>query len=116
MACQRSCPWVTPHAISEARLFNIADMEALPDREFDEGKKYAREHGYRGFLATPLLKDDRAIGAIQLRRKDVGAFSQREVDLVQTFAAQAVIALDNVRLLNETKDSLDQQTAIADIP
>src|SRR2546427_12990710 len=90
-------------------------METLPDDEFGEGKEYARQHGYRGFLAAPLLKDGRAIGAIQLRRTLPGAFGPREVELVQTFAAQAVIAIENVRLFNETKEALDQQTAVADV-
>src|SRR5438445_3180360 len=106
---------VTPRAIKEARLFNVADMETLPDDEFGEGKEYARKHGYRGFLAAPLLKDGRAIGAIQLRRTLPGAFGPREVELVQTFAAQAVIALDNVRLFNETKEALERQTATAEV-
>src|SRR5438445_3529708 len=106
---------VTPRAIKEARLFNVADMETLPDDEFGEGKEYARKHGYRGFLAAPLLKDGRAIGAIQLRRTVPGAFGPREVELVQTFAAQAVIALDNVRLFNETKEALERQTATAEV-
>jgi len=106
---------VTTRAIEEARLFNVADMEALSDEEFDEGKQYAREHGFRAFLAAPLMKDGRAIGAIQLRRTQPGAFAPREVDLVQTFAAQAVIALQNVRLFNETKEALERQTAIAEI-
>ena len=106
---------VTTCAIEGARLFNVADMEALSDEEFNEGKQYAREHGFRAFLAAPLMKDGRAIGAIQLRRTQPGAFAPREVDLVQTFAAQAVIALQNVRLFNETKEALEWQTAIAEI-
>ena len=106
---------VTPRAIHEARLYNVPDMEALPDEDFVEGKEYARAHGYRGFLAAPLLKDGRAIGAIQLRRVRTGAFSPPEIELVQTFAAQAVIALDNVRLFNETKEALERQTSISDV-
>ncbi|MEP7003922.1 MAG: GAF domain-containing protein [Chloroflexota bacterium] len=106
---------VTARSIDNARLFNIADMEALSDDEFAEGKEYAREFGYRAFLAAPLLKDGRAIGCIQLRRNAPGAFSPVQVDLVRTFAAQAVIALDNVRLFNSTKEALEQQTATSEI-
>ncbi|HEY8807659.1 MAG TPA: GAF domain-containing protein, partial [Candidatus Limnocylindria bacterium] len=106
---------VTALSIQNARLYNVADMEALSDDEFGDGKQYAREMGYRAFLAAPLLKDGRAIGCIQLRRNEPGAFSPAQVDLVQTFAAQAVIALDNVRLFNETKESLERQTAVSDI-
>ncbi len=106
---------VTALSIQNARLYNAADMEALSDDEFGDGKQYAREMGYRAFLAAPLLKDGRAIGCIQLRRNEPGAFSPAQVDLVQTFAAQAVIALDNVRLFNETKEALRQQTATAEV-
>ncbi|TME26659.1 MAG: GAF domain-containing protein, partial [Chloroflexi bacterium] len=106
---------VTPRAIREARLFNVADMEELPEDEFGEGKAYAKDHGYRGFLAAPLLKGGRAIGAIQLRRTLPGAFGPREIELVETFAAQAVIAIENTRLFNETKNALEQQTATADV-
>jgi GAF domain-containing protein/anti-sigma regulatory factor (Ser/Thr protein kinase) len=102
---------VTGRSIQNARLYNVADMEALSDEEFADGKQYAREFGYRAFLSAPLLRDGRAVGAIQLRRDAPGAFSPAEVDLVQTFAAQAVIALDNVRLFNETKEALERQTA-----
>ncbi|HYR93934.1 MAG TPA: GAF domain-containing protein, partial [Methylomirabilota bacterium] len=106
---------VTARAINEARLYNIADMETLDEGEYAEGKEYARRHGYRAFLAAPLRTDGRAIGAIQLRRNTVGAFSPQEVDLVETFAAQAVIAIENVRLFNETKESLEQQTAVSEV-
>jgi GAF domain-containing protein len=106
---------VTALSIQQVRLFNIADMEALSDEEFADGKQYAREYGYRAFLSAPLLKDGGAIGAIQLRRNAPGEFTTQQVDLVQTFAAQAVIALDNVRLFNETKEALAQQTATSEV-
>ncbi len=107
--------FVTGRVIREGRLYNVPDMEDLDDAEFGEAKAYAAEHGYRGFLAAPLLKDGRAVGAIQLRRIRPGAFSEQEVELVETFASQAVIALDNVRLFNETKESLQRQTATSEI-
>jgi len=106
---------VTTRAIREARTFNIADMESLNDDQFREGKEIARRQGYRGFLAAPLLKDGAAIGAIQLRRRNAGAFTPQQVELVETFASQAVIAIENVRLFNETKEALERQTATAEI-
>jgi two-component system, NtrC family, sensor kinase len=106
---------VTTRAIREARTFNIADMESLSDDEFREGKEIARRQGYRGFLAAPLVKNGAAIGAIQLRRRQAGAFTPQQVELIETFAAQAVIAIENVRLFNETKESLEQQTATAEV-
>src|SRR5205823_10809165 len=83
--------------------------------EVGGGKEYGRMHCCRGFLAAPLVRDGRVIGAIQLRRTLPGAFGPREVELVQTYAAQAVIALDNVRLFNETKEALERQTATAEV-
>ncbi|HEY8830660.1 MAG TPA: GAF domain-containing protein, partial [Candidatus Limnocylindria bacterium] len=106
---------VTALAVKNHRLYNIADMEALSDDEFAEGKQYARELGYRAFLAAPLLKDGRAIGCVQLRRGAAGEFSPAQVELVQTFAAQAVIAIENVRLFKETNEALERQTATGEI-
>ncbi|HAF09401.1 MAG TPA: hypothetical protein DCK98_04890 [Chloroflexi bacterium] len=106
---------VTTRAIREARTFNIADMESLNDDQFREGKEIARRQGYRGFLAAPLIKNGAAIGAIQLRRRQAGAFTPQQVELVETFASQAVIAIENVRLFNETKEALERQTATAEI-
>src|SRR5207245_857673 len=66
-------------------------------------------------LTVPLLRDGAAIGAINLRRTEVRPFTRREAKLVETFAEQATLAIENVRLFNETKESLDRQTATADV-
>ncbi|HEU4923081.1 MAG TPA: GAF domain-containing protein, partial [Burkholderiales bacterium] len=77
--------------------------------------KWIEMSGARSFLAVPLLKEGQVIGSISIYRPEVRPFSQEQIRLVSTFAAQAVIAIENVRLFNETKEALERQTATSDI-
>jgi two-component system, NtrC family, sensor kinase len=71
--------------------------------------------GIRTMVAIPMFKDNEPVGVISIYRREVKPFTKKQIDLVENFAAQAVIAIENTRLLNELRQSLQQQTATADV-
>jgi GAF domain-containing protein len=96
----------------EKRTVHIPDM--LADPECIVSEPY-REEGMRTNLSVPLLKDNELIGAIAIHRREVRPFSDNQIKLLETFASQAVIAIENVRLFQELTEALEQQTATSEI-
>lgn len=95
---------VTGRAIVDRAQVHIEDLTALPSSEFPLGSEIQRKSGYRTALSVPLLNEDRASGAILLRRMEVRPFTEKQIALLKTFANQAAIAIENVRLFHELQE------------
>jgi GAF domain-containing protein/CheY-like chemotaxis protein len=93
--------WVTGRAVTDRQTVHITDLAAESDAEYPIGKGSQRLTGHRTTLATPLLREGVALGAILIRRMEVRPFSDKQVRLLETFADQAVIAIENARLFQE---------------
>jgi signal transduction histidine kinase/HAMP domain-containing protein len=102
-------------AVLDRTVIHLEDLAAAPEDEFPLGRELQRRIGSHAILSVPLMREDRAIGAITLWRMEARAFTDKQIALVKTFADQGAIAIENVRLFNETKEALEQQTAIAEI-
>jgi GAF domain-containing protein len=112
---------VTGRAVLDRQTIQVADVQAETG-EYPVGSANARRLGHRTLLAVPLMRSGQAIGVIGIRRTEVRPFSDRQIDLLKTFADQAVIAIENTRLIEaeqtrtkELKESLEFQTATSDV-
>ena len=118
----RACRASFPRSISEFPTFALVrDGETVqfPDSEAEHvpqlNRELARLRGFRSVLFTPLMNQGTPVGMISVTRAEPGAFAADHVQLLQTFADQAVIAIENARLFNETRQALERQTATAEV-
>ena len=102
-------------AILDRRTIHVNDLLAQIDTEYPDVRQLQQKTSVRTVLATPLLREEVSIGAILVLRREVRPFSDKQIKLLETFADQAVIAIENVRLFQELKESLEQQTATSEI-
>src|SRR5207245_1167351 len=119
---------VPGRAVLDGRIIHVIDLQAEVD-EFSMGSEVARRLGFRTSLTVPLIREGVALGCIVLRRTEAQLFTEQQVALPKTFADQAVIAIENVRLFTELQEknqaltqahaqiteALDQQTATSEI-
>ena len=112
--------WVTGRAVLETRTIHVPDL--LNSDEYPKARGISLPLGYRALLAVPLMRNKTAVGAILATRREARPFTDRQIALLQNFADQAVIAIENARLLNELRhrtsdltESLEQQTGTSKV-
>ncbi|MBR0860259.1 GAF domain-containing protein [Bradyrhizobium liaoningense] len=105
----------TGRAIIDRRTVHVHDLLGPEGEEFPTGREYALRSNVRTVLSVPLLREGESMGAIVLRRTEVRPFGEKQINLLQTFADQAVIAIGNVRLFEQLNESLERQTATSEV-
>jgi len=105
---------VAGRVVLERKPIHVIDLQAEAEN-FPEGSALARRFGHRTIASVPLLSEGVAVGTLQIRRTEVNPFTDKQIALLGTFADQAVIAIENARLLSELRESLQQQTATSEV-
>jgi len=103
---------LTSRAVAARQAVQVEDTQNDP---FYGRKDVQQVGGYRTLISIPIMREGVAIGVLTMGRTNVQAYNEKEIDLVTSFADQAAIAMENVRLFNETKEALEQQTATAEV-
>jgi two-component system, NtrC family, sensor kinase len=116
-AIQRDFPIPPGRHSTTARAILTREVAHIPDAAADPEYtlRAILQTGVHTMLSVPILQDGNPLGAITVTRREVAPFSQAQIDLLKTFADQAVIAIENVRLFNETREALEQQTATSEV-
>ena len=114
--------WTAGRAFVDQRPVHVHDLQSPEGDEFPDGREMSHRMGHRTILSVPLLSEGESIGTIVLRRTEVHPFNDKQINLLQTFADQAVIAIGNVRLFEQVQqrtrdltESLEQQTATSEV-
>ena len=113
--------WTAGRSVVDRKPVHVHDLQA-EEVEFPDGSAMARRMGHRTILSIPLLRGEDAIGSLQIRRSEIRPFTAKQIELAETFADQAVIAIENVRLFDaeqqrtrEPSEALEQQTATTEV-
>jgi GAF domain-containing protein len=106
---------INGRAFVDRKTLHIPDVVPLLDSQYPDAKVNHRKTGFRSVLSVPMLREGKAIGVLSVWRLAVQPFTPQEIALLESFATQAVIAIENARLFNETKEALEHQKASADV-